>query len=127
MPGSQLDLPKGARVFFGFSPAPVPRNTTFGSVLIQVPSFPEITRTVRYGNNQMDKVNLPVPGTAAPPTGYENRNLLFVRQDPDPETGRQRFLLELLSDRQLKAERSRSSDEVLLDLSGSQRKVGLLF
>jgi len=126
-PGSQLDLPRGSRVFFGFSPGSVPRNTTFGSVRLQVPEYPEVTRTVRFGNNQMDKVNLPVPGTAAPPGGYHQQNLLFTRRDPDPTTGLQRFLVQLLGDGRLANERSHAAGEVLLDLSGSPRKVGLLF
>jgi hypothetical protein len=126
-PGSQLDLPRGSRVFFGFSPEVVPKNTTLGSVLFQVPGYPQVTRTVRFGNNYMDKINLPVPGSAAPPGGYHQQNLLFTRLDPDPTTGRQRFLVELLGDRRLAIERSHASGEVLLDLSGSRRKVGLLF
>jgi len=126
-PGSQLDLPRGSRVFFGFSPRTVPKNTTFGSVLIQVPGFPQVTRTVRFGNNYMDKINLPVPGTAGPLGGYHQHNLLFTRQDPDPTTGRQRFLVELLGNTRLATERSHAAGEVLLDLSGSSRKMGLLF
>ena len=114
-------------MFFGFSPGAVPKNTTFGSVLLQVPEYPQVTRTVRFGNNHMDKINLPVPGIAAPPGGYHQQNLVFMRQDPDPTTGRQRFLVEILGDRRLANERSHAAGEVLLDLSGSPRKVGLLF
>ena len=126
-PGSQLDLPRGCRVFFGFSPGAVPKNTTFGSVLLQVSEYPQVTRTVRFGNNHMDKINLPVPGIAAPPGGYHQQNLVFTRQDPDPTTGRQRFLVEILGDRRLANERSHAAGEVSLDLSGSPRKVGFLF
>lgn len=125
--GSQLDLPRGSRVFFGFTSAAVPRNSTFGDVLIQVPGYSQVSRTVRFGNNSMDKVNLPIPGTAGPPGGYHNDNLLFTRQDPDVTTGRERFLLEVLTDRRLATKRAQAADEVLLDLSGSSRRVGLLF
>jgi hypothetical protein len=33
---------------------------------------------MRFGNNHMDKLNLPIPGELGPPT-YENQTLLFER------------------------------------------------
>jgi len=126
-PGSQLDLPRGTRAFFGFVDMSVARNTTLGSVLLQVPGHHEVVRTLRYGNNSMEKVNLPIPGRDSPADGYESMNLAFMRQDPDVRTGRSRFLLERLTSSSLQALRAQSKREILLDLAASSRTVGLLY
>jgi hypothetical protein len=126
-PGSQLDLPKGTRAFFGFLDMGVPRNTKLGSVLLGVPGYREIERTVRHGNNAMEKVNLPIPGRDAPADGYEDKTLVFLRQDPDDRTGLSRFTLDPVSASGLRALRAQSRGEVLLDLAGSSRTVGLLY
>jgi len=77
-PGNQIDLRRGTRVFFGFSGRTVARNTVLGSVRLRIGD--QITDChMRFGNNQMDKLNLPIPGNPAPAT-YENETLLFVRR-----------------------------------------------
>jgi hypothetical protein len=126
VPGNQLDLPRGTRVFFGFPSAEVPKNTTLGYVLMRIPGHQEVERSIRFGNNMMEKVNLPVPGSDGPATGYHEAYLLFTRQDPDPDTGRQRFHLQVLGDKDLDAVRANAGGEILLDLAGGQRRVGLL-
>lgn len=65
-PGNQIDLQRGSRVFFGFGVGEVPPNTVFGSVPIR---FEGVTSnySVRFGNNYMDKMNLPV---LQPPRSY---------------------------------------------------------
>lgn len=66
--GNQLDTPRGTRDFFGFDGDPVPPKTFFGYVQLQVPGHAPESRSVRFGNNGMDKINLPRPGLNGPTT-----------------------------------------------------------
>lgn len=68
--GNQVDLAAGTRAFFWLNPARRPRNTPLGSVRIRYGTHDAI-RNVRFGNNQMDKLDLPIPGTDGP-ASYEN-------------------------------------------------------
>lgn len=77
-PGNQLDCARGTRTYFGFSPARVPKNTVIGEVLIQYENKPAKPRSVRFANNQMDKVNLPIPGQDGP-SSYDQACILFER------------------------------------------------
>lgn len=77
--GNQIDLPRGFRVFFGFPATDVVRNTVLGELLERCEGFQEVTRTMRFGNNQMDKLNLPLPGNGGPAT-YDNSILMFEKQ-----------------------------------------------
>jgi len=79
-PGNQIDLARGSRVFFGFTPEPVPRNSLFGAVEISIGTGSAV-RNMRFGNNQMDKLDLPLPG-APNPAAYNNRALRFDRTAP---------------------------------------------
>lgn len=76
-PGNQIDLPRGSRVFFGLSAASVPRNTLLGSVKIRH-AYRQSTCHMRFGNNSMDKLNLPIPEELGLPS-YAQHSLLFVR------------------------------------------------
>lgn len=78
--GNQIDLKKGTRVFFGFGDRPLPRNSSIGTVRIRYGEF-SANRNLRFGNNQMDKLDLPIPGQEGPPT-YRDQTLLFTRE-PD--------------------------------------------
>ncbi len=77
--GNQVDLKKGMRWFFRL---PVdldsPPNTALGTIEIRFGDRRE-TCNLRYGNNGMDKVNLPVPEGAA---SYEHSYLLWKRLSP---------------------------------------------
>lgn len=76
-PGNQIDLQRGSRVFFGFGAGRVPRNTLFGVVFIRHQG--EVVEcNMRFGNNYMDKLNLPIPDSPGP-AAYDNRTLLFER------------------------------------------------
>lgn len=77
-PGNQVDARRGSRVYFGFSPRQVPRNTVFGEVFIQYGNKTPVNRSVRFGNNSMDKINLPIPGRDGPES-YDNTVLHFER------------------------------------------------
>lgn len=78
-PGNQIDLAKGSRVFFGGTARDVPRNTPLASILIRYGSNDPVDRHMRYGNNHMDKLDLPIPERDGPPT-YEGETLLFRKQ-----------------------------------------------
>jgi hypothetical protein len=77
--GNQIDLAAGTRAFFGLDPSRLPRNTPLGSVRLRYGAHSAI-RNLRFGNNQMDKLDLPIPGVDGPRT-YEKTVLLFRRND----------------------------------------------
>ena len=78
LPGNQLMMKRLSRVFFGFEPIAVPKNTTLGSVNLKFSDGPVLPYTLSYSDNKMDKLNLPMPGTLGP-VAYDNRYLLFSR------------------------------------------------
>lgn len=80
--GNQLDCRRGTRVYFGFSPSGVPVNTVHGYVNIRVKGYEPQQRSVRFGANGMDKVNLPVPNGTTGPGSYDHKTLLFERVGP---------------------------------------------
>lgn len=124
LPGNQLDMQRGARVFFGFSPSTVPRNHIFGDILIRFGAGAYQPHSVRYGNNQMDKVNLPLPGQDGPAT-YAGGILLFQR-DSSTSTGVSRFTLNLVSRRALN-NLSRSAAGTFETAMLGGRRWGVLF
>lgn len=75
--GNQIDLQRGSRVFFGFNVGKVPKNTVFGKITINYKNK-DNDCNMRFGNNQMDKLNLPAPSDLGLDT-YENKILLFTR------------------------------------------------
>lgn len=75
-PGNQLMLSALTRVFFGFSAAEVPRDTLIGHVRIEFQGFERTDCSLRYSNNSMDVLSLPIPGTEGP-TQYDGKTLLF--------------------------------------------------
>lgn len=76
--GNQLDLPRGTRTFFGFTVADVDRNTPFGTVRVHIPGYEAVDRTMRFGNNFMDKFNLPIPGRDGP-EAYDYSYIVFEK------------------------------------------------
>jgi len=78
--GSQIDLKKGTRVFFGFGDHALPKNSPIGTIQILFHDHSAL-RNLRFGKNGMDKLDLPIPGREGPPS-YGNQTLLFTRQ-PD--------------------------------------------
>ena len=122
--GNQLDTPRGTRVFFGFSPAQVARNHVFGNVEIQVVGFASVARSVRYGNNMMDKVNLPIPGRDGP-ANYDHAVLIFDRAGTGP-SALPLFRLSVTDDAGLKARKKAAANHVDLQMHGG-REYGLLF
>lgn len=84
--GNQLDCRRGTRVFFGFPPNAVATNTVLGHIAIAYTGKPAQLRSVKFGDNAMDKVNLPVPGESGPES-YDDSVLHFER------TARDRYAL----------------------------------
>jgi hypothetical protein len=80
IPGNQLDLAAGSRAYFGLAPERKPRNTLLGPINIAY-STRDSSRNLRFGNNDMDKLDLPVPGLDGP-ASYENEVLRFERIGP---------------------------------------------
>jgi len=114
-PGNQIDLQRGSRVFFGFGVGEVPPNTVFGSVPIR---FEGVTsnRSVRFGNNYMDKINLPV---LQPPRSYAAKALLFKKK------GGGVFDLRIGNLRQEKRWRKMSEEQGMLFQMQSGRPYGV--
>jgi len=79
-PGNQLMMSALMRVFFGASAIEVPRNTAVGSATIEHPNNPGLVMSapIRFSNNSMDVISLPVP-EAPWPTSYDDRVLLFTK------------------------------------------------
>jgi hypothetical protein len=61
-PGNQFDLPKGSHVFLGLKKVRNPeRNSVLGALNIRTPTGDVVSRRLRHGNNDMEKLTLPVP------------------------------------------------------------------
>lgn len=78
--GNQLDMKRGTRTFFGFpNRPPEGGGTAIGTIHLGYEGNDPMERNLRFGQNSMDKLDLPVPGTAGAPTGYANETMLFER------------------------------------------------
>ena len=61
-PGNQFDLPRGSHVHFGLERVLNPElNSTLGDLKIRTPTGNVVDRRLRYGNNSMEKLTLPIP------------------------------------------------------------------
>lgn len=115
VPGNQLDLKRGTRVYFGFAADAVPQNSIFGDVALQFEGYPVVERSMRFGNNSMDKINLPIPGQDGPDT-YDNAVVRFER------VGHRRFRICLGSKVEQRRWRKYAEDQGLLfELAGGRR------
>lgn len=76
-PGNQLMMTPMTRIFFGFSGEDQPTNTSLGTVALRYNgvNYPE---SLRFSDNAMDVLNLPVPGSGGP-ASYDRETLLFTR------------------------------------------------
>lgn len=123
--GNQLDTSNGTRAFFGFGAQKVAPNTVLGHVAIEALTFRPVKRSVRHGDNSMDKINLPVPGTDGPPS-YDNKFLIFDRTNRTGAGGYPLFTLTVTDAAGLKARKAASANSVDLTMN-SGRQAGLLF
>ena len=61
LPGNQIDLPRGVHRFFELNAGEKPeRNSEIGEITFVFPTE-EVTRVLRFGNNMMEKITLPMP------------------------------------------------------------------
>lgn len=81
LPGNQLMMKRLSRVFFGFDPTLVPKNTIIGAVEISYKGGPAFPYTISFSDNKMDKLNLPMPGTVGP-AAYDGQFMLFEEVSP---------------------------------------------
>jgi hypothetical protein len=61
-PGNQFDLPRGSHVYLGLQAVQNPElNSTLGFLNIRTPLGEVMQRRLRFGNNAMEKLTLPIP------------------------------------------------------------------
>ena len=61
-PGNQFDLPKGSHVLLGVKKVKNPKlNSVLAELQIKTPVGTVVGRRLRYGNNAMEKLTLPLP------------------------------------------------------------------
>jgi HKD family nuclease len=61
-PGNQFDLPRGSHVYLGVKKVRNPeRNSVLGDLNIRTTDGEVVERTLRFGNNEMEKLTLPIP------------------------------------------------------------------
>ena len=75
-PGNQLMLSPMTRIFFGLPAEDVPKDTRVGYVRIEFDGNERGNCALRYSNNAMDVLGLPIPGTEGP-LKYDGQTLLF--------------------------------------------------
>lgn len=79
-PGNQLMMKRNSRIFFGFSPADVPQNSPLGSITVRYGNDIRPDCPMRFSDNSMDVLTLPVPGDGGP-DAYDGKTLHFERVD----------------------------------------------
>ena len=73
-PGNQLMMKRNARVFFGFAARDLPTDTFIGNVVIEFDGRRWGDRSLRFSNNSMDVLTLPVPEQGV---SYDQQTLHF--------------------------------------------------
>jgi hypothetical protein len=81
-PGNQLMLSPWTKVFFGLEPVDVPTDTALGSLAIRYGGMTRWDSPLRFSNNAMEVLTLPLPGAGGPPT-YDQKPLLFTAAEQD--------------------------------------------
>jgi len=78
-PGNQIDFPKGMNRYFGFdAPDNLAKNTVIGEITMITAIGEPTTNNLRFGNNSMEKLSLPIPETHGF-ANYDGKILLFER------------------------------------------------
>ncbi len=77
-PGNQLMLKRNTRVYFGFQASELEPDTAIGSVAIRYDVIERTDCSLRFSNNSMDVLTLPIPGDGGPDK-YDREVLLFRR------------------------------------------------
>ena len=76
--GNQLMLKRNSRVFFGFPARDLTTNSTVGNVAIRFEGTLRLHCSLRFSDNSMDVLTLPVPGTEGPES-YDQKTLHFEK------------------------------------------------
>jgi HKD family nuclease len=83
LPGNQLMMKRLSRVFFGFEPTALAKDSPIGHVTIAFDKSSGAEYSLTFSNNGMDKLVLPIPGSGnGTPESYDNKYLLFERIRP---------------------------------------------
>ena len=77
-PGNQLMMKRNSRVFFGFAARDLEQNSTIGNVTIGYGQNWRHDCSIRFSDNSMDVLTLPVPDAGGPRT-YDQKTLHFER------------------------------------------------
>ncbi len=75
-PGNQLMLKRNSRVFFGFLARDMSKDTMIGHIAIEYGGEVRDDCSLRFSNNSMDVLTLPLPGSEGPAT-YDHKTLCF--------------------------------------------------
>ena len=78
-PGNQLMLKRNSRAFFGFPVEDLEKDSWIGSVEIEYDGQVRLECQMRFSNNAMDVLTLPIPGTEGP-AQYDQETLRFERK-----------------------------------------------
>jgi hypothetical protein len=114
LPGNQLMMSRMTRVFFGMPAIDVPENTALGSVKLRYVSDVAGNYSMRFSDNSMDVLSLPIPG-AGGPARYDFERLLFERL-PHNE-----FVLSVLSSRGVaRAKKASKQADTLYKMRGGR-------
>ena len=111
-PGNQLMMKRNSRVFFGFQARDLNRDTTVGRIAVTYAGRTRGDCSLRFSNNSMDVLTLPIPGDGGPET-YDQQTLCFRR------TGVRCFELTVATPRDVQAWRRKSES-----IGGSFQMVG---
>ena len=87
-PGNQLDMKRFTRAFFGAPVTDVPPNEEIDRITLVWEEVQYNNCTLKYGDNGMDKLNVPPSGDRGPEY-YRGKTLLFLRNP----TGRYQFVV----------------------------------
>lgn len=82
IPGNQLDMKRFTRVFFGASVENLAPQTEINQITLLWDGQRLANRTLKYGDNHMDKLNVPPPGDHGR-MFYKDKTLLFRRAGLD--------------------------------------------
>jgi len=119
IPGNQLMMSPRTRVYFGARADDVPRDTSFEPVTVTYGGHARRECSLRYSNNSMDVLTLPVPGVDGPPT-YDNQFLLFTRIAPS------QFSMKIGTAAEAKRWKNRSQDrDLFFEMQTSRRPWGV--
>ena len=77
-PGNQLMLKRNTRVFFGFPASDLEPDTALGHVAIEYAGNVRYDCSLRFSNNSMDVLTLPVPRVEGP-AAYDQETICFER------------------------------------------------